>query len=317
MSALTSVVFDGFDIRTWYPSPYPLAAPAKTLWVCAGCLKYTRSSGADIVHRKTCKATHPPGRRVYQRGAHTVWEVDGARAPLYAQHLSLLCKLFIDNKTVIFDVEPFLYYVLTDAESTFDHVLGYFSKEKTSYDNYNLACIVVLPPYQRRGYGMLLIELSYVLSRRDQVAGTPERPLSALGLKGYIAYWTAAVLRMLQRAFDEDEYGPTRSVLSGKEVQDTANLVPKRRKVHKGWQGEVQAEPATASPVKAASLEMCTTLDNVARAAGLRVADTTLALAHAGLLANDSTIFISRDAVKTAAARVALKPQIIDEVYLL
>lgn len=61
-----------------------------------------------------------------------------------------------------------------------DHVLGFFSKvhiiacplrrlahayvvepqEKTSYDDYNLACIITLPPYQRKGYGMLLIEFS-------------------------------------------------------------------------------------------------------------------------------------------------------------
>lgn len=33
-------------------------------------------------------------------------------------------------------------------------------QEKVSYDDYNLACIVVLPPYQKKGYGMLLIEFS-------------------------------------------------------------------------------------------------------------------------------------------------------------
>lgn len=49
---------------------------------------------------------------------------------------------------------------MTDADSTRDHVLGFFSKEKVSYDDYNLACIVVLPPYQRMGYGMLMIEFS-------------------------------------------------------------------------------------------------------------------------------------------------------------
>ena len=53
-----------------------------------------------------------------------------------------------------------LFYILTDADSTRDHVIGFFSKEKVSYDDYNLACIVVLPPYQRMGYGMLMIEFS-------------------------------------------------------------------------------------------------------------------------------------------------------------
>lgn len=33
-------------------------------------------------------------------------------------------------------------------------------QEKISYDDYNLACIIVLPPYQRKGYGMLMIEFS-------------------------------------------------------------------------------------------------------------------------------------------------------------
>lgn len=53
-----------------------------------------------------------------------------------------------------------LFYILTDADSTRDHVLGFFSKEKVSYDDYNLACIVVLPPYQKMHYGMLMIEFS-------------------------------------------------------------------------------------------------------------------------------------------------------------
>lgn len=56
-----------------------------------------------------------------------------------------------------------LFYILTDADSTRDHVMGFFSKEKLSYDDYNLACIVVLPPFQRMGYGMLLIEFSKFL----------------------------------------------------------------------------------------------------------------------------------------------------------
>ena len=33
------------------------------------------------------------------------------------------------------------------------HVVGYFSKEKESPDDHNLACIMVLPPHQRKRYG--------------------------------------------------------------------------------------------------------------------------------------------------------------------
>lgn len=51
--------------------------PAKALWVCDGCFKYMRTYGGYTVHKKDCKQTHPPGRKVYQRGAHIIWEVDG------------------------------------------------------------------------------------------------------------------------------------------------------------------------------------------------------------------------------------------------
>ena len=29
--------------------------------------------------QRKCTRKHPPGRKVYQRGAHTIWEVDGAK----------------------------------------------------------------------------------------------------------------------------------------------------------------------------------------------------------------------------------------------
>jgi histone acetyltransferase HTATIP/histone acetyltransferase MYST1 len=88
--------------------------------------------------------------------------------------------------------------MMTDADSKNDHVLGFFSKEKVSYDDYNLACIITLPPFQRKGFGMLMIEFSYELSRRAGKVGTPERPLSDLGLRSYLAYWVGALIRFFR-----------------------------------------------------------------------------------------------------------------------
>lgn len=55
---------------------------------------------------------------------------------------------------------PFIFYVLTEMDKVGAHVLGYFSKEKESPEGNNLACILILPPYQRRGFGKFLIEFS-------------------------------------------------------------------------------------------------------------------------------------------------------------
>lgn len=37
-------------------------------------------------------------------------------------------------------------------------------QEKNSFLNYNVSCILTLPPYQRKGYGRLLIDFSEYFS---------------------------------------------------------------------------------------------------------------------------------------------------------
>lgn len=92
-------------------------------------------------------------------------------------------------------MEPFIFYILTEVNKHGAHIVGYFSKvrpvpggrnrpvsrfwserpsrsggettnsfpvfqEKESPDGNNVACILTLPPYQRRGYGKFLIAFS-------------------------------------------------------------------------------------------------------------------------------------------------------------
>jgi len=63
-----------------------------------------------------------------------------------------------------------------------------------------MACILILPPYQRKGYGRFLIEFSYEISKIEGKIGTPERPLSDLGLVSFRNYWAYTVLDKLKSA---------------------------------------------------------------------------------------------------------------------
>ena len=80
--------------------------------------------------------------------------------------------MFLDHKSLFYDVEPFLFYVITETDDDGAHFVGYFSKEKLSPKNYNVSCIMTLPVRQRQGWGNLLIDFSeslYLFPRQDEV----------------------------------------------------------------------------------------------------------------------------------------------------
>ena len=110
----------------------------------------------------------------------TVYEVDGAEHRLFCQNLCLLSKIFLDGKTLVWEVHEFVFYVLCEDTLAGEEMVGYFSREKRSETNH-LACILTMPHKQRKGYGGLLIDFSYTLARLAEKPGSPERPLSDLG----------------------------------------------------------------------------------------------------------------------------------------
>ncbi|PGH18653.1 hypothetical protein AJ80_04400 [Polytolypa hystricis UAMH7299] len=207
---IDKVILGNLLFQTWFHSLYPEDLVGKgidRLYVCQWCFRYTCDEVAYTGHTPVCDCKHtPPGLKIYEYGGYSVWEIDGEDNKLYAQNLSLFAKLFLDHKSVFYDVSSFLYYILVYSEprKTNDdddgsyRVLGYFSKEKLSWDQNNLACILIFPPYQHKQLGKLLMGISYKLSAWEWeggIIGGPERPLSEMGRRSYVRFWEERIAR--------------------------------------------------------------------------------------------------------------------------
>uniref|UniRef100_M4E6A9 Histone acetyltransferase n=1 Tax=Brassica campestris TaxID=3711 RepID=M4E6A9_BRACM len=78
-------------------------------------------------------------------------EIYGKKDRVYAQNLCYLAKLFLDQETLYYDVDLFMFYIMCESVNVMiggRHMVGYFSKEKHSEEAYNLACIH--PGYRTR-----------------------------------------------------------------------------------------------------------------------------------------------------------------------
>ncbi len=273
-------VYDGDIVNGTYSAPSPSSNSINSvtcpqLHVCPYCFRYTPERSAYIAHlryheyfKKQNPDTLPvpeSGLKIYEHDGYKVWQIRGEEEKLYCQNLSLFGKLFLDQKSVYFDVGGFWYYVLTytppegsskSRKSRGGHkrgsshsgddlgletqVLGFFSKEYLSWDANNLACILVFPPFQHRQLGKMLMSVSYKLSAWEWetgVPGGPEKPLSEMGRRSYIRFWSERVARfMLGQSADADgnkvfenvkrrKTGPRKEEMTVKEIAERTGML--------------------------------------------------------------------------------------------
>lgn len=225
-----------YQVDAWYFSPWPIElTTCDVLFICEFCFSFFGSEKQFGRHKAKCTLHHPPGNEIYRDPTVSFFEIDGRRQRVWCRNLCLLSKAFLDHKTLHFDVDPFLFYCMCSRDENGFHLVGYFSKEKESADGYNVACILTLPQYQRAGWGRLLIQFSYELSKREGKNGSPEKPLSDLGLLSYRAYWAETLVDLIMTSSVEvtiDELANRTSMTTQDVLHTLQNL--NMLKYHKG-----------------------------------------------------------------------------------
>jgi histone acetyltransferase MYST1 len=123
-------------IECWYFSPFPKELFADSpmleyLYFCEFTLRFFVTKEELVRYQSRPNLPrHPPGNEIYRDANLSMFEIDGTSEKIYCQNLCYFAKLFLDHKTLNYDVDAFLFYVLCTYDDRGYHPVGYFSKEK-------------------------------------------------------------------------------------------------------------------------------------------------------------------------------------------
>ena len=132
---IANVLFGRHVMECWYFSPFPKEftshGPVDCLYFCEFTFRFFRTKQELVrFQSRPHLPRHPPGNEIYRDTNVSMFELDGAVEKAYCQNLCYFAKLFLDHKTLYWDVDPFLFYVLCSKDERGYHPVGFFSKEK-------------------------------------------------------------------------------------------------------------------------------------------------------------------------------------------
>ncbi|RYH28525.1 hypothetical protein EON65_11845 [archaeon] len=132
---IRTVQLGKYIMECWYFSPFPReyypTGFTDCLYFCEFSMRFFRTK-QELVRYQTKPGLnrYPPGNEIYRDENVSFFELDGAVEKIYCQNLCYFAKLFLDHKTLYWDVDQFLFYVLCVQDDRGYHPVGYFSKEK-------------------------------------------------------------------------------------------------------------------------------------------------------------------------------------------
>ena len=94
------------------------------LYFCEYDLMFFKERQQMLQHLKRSRIQHPPGDEIYRNANVSMFEIDGKKEKLFCQNLCYLAKLFLDHKTLFYDVDLFLFYVLCECDERGAHIVG-------------------------------------------------------------------------------------------------------------------------------------------------------------------------------------------------
>jgi len=78
-------------------------------------------------HATKCQLRLSPGNVIYRKDNLSFFEIDGRKNKRFAQNLCSFAKCFLDHKTLYYDTDPFLFYLLAENVNKGVHLVGSLS----------------------------------------------------------------------------------------------------------------------------------------------------------------------------------------------